>query len=64
MYLRNCWYIAGALDDVTDVPVGKVFLGDPAVPFRTVGGSVAAQEDWCCHRHLPLSLGQVVDGHL
>jgi vanillate O-demethylase monooxygenase subunit len=64
VYLRNCWYIAGEPDDVTDAPVGKVFLGDPVVLFRTGDGSVAALEDRCCHRHLPLSLGEVVDGHL
>ena len=64
MYLRNCWYIAGLPEDVKDTPVGRVFLGDPVVLFRTADGDVAALEDRCCHRHLPLSLGRVSDGNL
>ena len=64
MYLRNCWYIAALPEDVTDAPVGRVFLGEPVVMFRTSDGSVAALEDRCCHRHLPLSLGQVTGGNL
>lgn len=64
MYLRNCWYIAGLPEDVSDSPVGRVFLGDPVVLFRTAAGDVAALEDRCCHRHLPLSLGRVAAGNL
>ena len=59
MYLRNCWYIAGLPEDVSGSPVGRVFLGDPVVLFRAADGAVAALEDRCCHRHLPLSLGRV-----
>ena len=64
MYLRNCWYIAGLPEDLQDVPVGRVFLGEPVVLFRTSDDSVVALEDRCCHRHLPLSLGRVADGNL
>ena len=59
MYLRNCWYIAGLSEDVSESPVGRVFLGDPVVLFRATDGAVAALEDRCCHRYLPLSLGRV-----
>ena len=59
MYLRNCWYIAGLPEDVSESPVGRVFLGDSVVLFRAADGAVAALEDRCCHRHLPLSLGRV-----
>ncbi|MGB0629053.1 MAG: Rieske 2Fe-2S domain-containing protein [Alphaproteobacteria bacterium] len=64
MYLRNCWYIAALPEEVADRPVGRIFLGDPVVLFRTADGAAAALEDRCCHRHLPLSLGQVVEGNL
>ena len=64
MYLRNCWYVAGLPGEVTNEPVGKIFLGEPVVLFRTSDGTVAALEDRCCHRHLPLSLGKVSNGRL
>lgn len=64
MYLRNCWYIAGLPEDVSGSPVGRVFLGDPVVLFRAADGAVAALEDRCCHRHLPLTLGRVSGDNL
>ena len=64
MYLRNCWYIAGLPEEVRDRPLGRVFLGDPVVLFRDSDGNPAALEDRCCHRHLPLSLGKIVNDTL
>ena len=63
-YLRNCWYVAGLPEELSEAPLGRVFLGDPVVLFRGVDGKPAALEDRCCHRHLPLSLGNVVEGTL
>lgn len=57
MYLRNCWYVAGWSRDVADLPVAQTILEQDIVLFRLAGGSVAALEDRCPHRHLPLSMG-------
>jgi vanillate monooxygenase len=62
VYLRNCWYIAADPDEVGAVPLGRTFLGEPVVLYRSGDGTVAALEDRCCHRSLPLSMGSVV-GH-
>lgn len=64
MYLRDCWYIAGLPAELDDTPVGRVLLGEPVVLFRDGDGTAAALEDRCCHRHLPLSMGRVVEGRL
>ena len=56
MFLRNGWYAALWSHELTDQPVGKTFLNDKVVLFRTAGGKVGALEDCCCHRAAPLSL--------
>ncbi len=64
MYLRNCWYIAAMPDEIRDEPLARTFLDEPVVLFRDGDGMVAALEDRCCHRHLPLSMGRVAGGRL
>ena len=64
MYLRNTWYIAAQPSEVGVVPLGRSFLGEPVVLFRDAQGRAAALADRCCHRGLPLSLGQVIGGRL
>ena len=64
MYLRNCWYIAASPDEIDEEPLGRTFLGDAVVLFRGADGTVSALEDRCCHRSLPLSMGQVKGDHL
>jgi len=53
------WYVAGFSQEFTDRPIARTFLGQPIVLFRTGEGHVAALEDRCCHRSLPLSCGTV-----
>ena len=53
----NQWYVAGFAWELKDKPVGRTLLGKPLVLFRTAEGQVAALEDRCCHRALPLSSG-------
>lgn len=53
------WYVAGFAWELQDVPVARTLLGHPVVMFRTADGRVAALEDRCCHRELPLSCGAV-----
>lgn len=56
------WYMAGFSTDLTDKPVGRTFLNQRVVLFRTGDGQVAALEDRCCHRSLPLSCGTIEAG--
>ena len=61
MYLRNRWYVAAAAPELDDGPLGRTIMDDPVVFFRTNDGVVAALEDACAHRYMPLSQG-TVDG--
>lgn len=53
----NQWYVAALGKELTDKPIGRKLLGMPVVLFRTEDGQVAALEDRCCHRAMPLSCG-------
>lgn len=53
------WYVAAFSSEITDKPLGRKLLNHPIVMFRTGDGQVAALEDRCCHRSLPLSCGTV-----
>ena len=53
------WYVAGFSSELTDKPIARKFLNQPVVLFRNGNGQVAALEDRCCHRSLPLSCGTV-----
>ncbi len=59
MFLRNHWYVAAFSDEVREEPLGRTFLNEPVAMFRTRGGTVAALEDRCAHRLMPLSKGWV-----
>ena len=63
-FLRNFWYIAAWSDEVSDRPFARTILGAPIVLYRKRDGDVAALEDRCAHRALPLSLGTVVGNDL
>jgi vanillate O-demethylase monooxygenase subunit len=60
MYLRNAWYVAGWSSEMTGKPIGRTFLDEPVVLYRGENGRVAALEDRCCHRAMPLSHGTVL----
>lgn len=51
------WYVAALGWELKDKPLGRTLLNKPIVLFRTANGQVAALEDRCCHRALPLSNG-------
>lgn len=59
MFLRNAWYVAAWDHEVTASPRAVRLLGEDVVLFRRTDGSVAALEDACPHRKLPLSMGRV-----
>jgi phenylpropionate dioxygenase-like ring-hydroxylating dioxygenase large terminal subunit len=60
MLLKNCWYVAAFADEVGEQPLARTIAGEPIVMFRTAGGALAALEDRCCHRGLPLAFGAVI----
>ena len=62
MFLRNYWYVAADVKEIEDRPLARLILNEPVVMFRQKDGKVAALEDRCVHRHLPLSMGKMVDG--
>lgn len=57
MFLRNWWYCAAESGELGAQPLGRVFLEEPVVLFRTSQGAAAALEDQCCHRRAPLHKG-------
>ncbi len=63
-YLRNRWYVAARVQELEKGPVGRTIMDEPVVLFRGEGGQVAALEDACAHRYMPLSHGKVQDGRI
>ncbi len=57
-YVRNAWYVAGWSSEFDDSLKRVVILEQPVVMYRTSNGLVAALEDQCPHRLLPLSKGK------
>ncbi len=58
------WYVAGFSWELQDKPLARTLLNRHMVLFRTEDGQVAALEDRCCHRELPLACGTVEAGGL
>jgi len=56
--VRNAWYVAAWSREVDHELRRFVILGDPVLLFRRKDGTVAALEDRCPHRQLPLSKGK------
>lgn len=64
MFLRNVWYVAGYSADIEPGRhIGRKYLNEPVVLFRTQSGRLSALEDRCSHRAMPLSAGHV-DGEI
>lgn len=64
MFVKNAWYIAALASEAGDKPLARTILGKPLVLFRSQEGTIAVLDDRCCHRGLPLSLGEVVNDGL
>jgi len=62
-FLHNQWYAAALSTEIGGTPFPRTICGEDVVLFRTAGGTLAALEDRCAHRHAPLSLG-TVDGEV
>jgi vanillate O-demethylase monooxygenase subunit len=59
MFPLNRWYVAGFAWELADKPLARTLLDQNIVLFRTGSGAVAALENRCCHKSLPLSRGTV-----
>ncbi len=61
-FIKNAWYVACWSDDVKE---GELFhrklLDEPVVFYRKQNGEVAALQDRCPHRFVPLHLGKIVN---
>jgi phenylpropionate dioxygenase-like ring-hydroxylating dioxygenase large terminal subunit len=56
----DTWLIAAHAEELGTAPVGRIVNGLPIVLYRTADGRVAALEDRCPHKNVPLSIGRVV----
>ena len=62
-FLKNVWYAAAHVHELdNDEPgramVARTICNEPVVMFRTAAGDIAALEDRCPHRFVPLSMGK------
>ena len=62
-FILNAWYVAAWPHEVTrDALLGRVICGQGVTLWRDQDGKVAALEDRCSHREMPLSLGCLENG--
>ncbi len=59
---RNCWYVAAHAHEITESLYARTLLNQAVIFWRTADGNVAALEDRCPHRLVPLSTGKTVNG--
>lgn len=59
MFLRNCWYAVGWDYEFKQAPLARTICGEDIVFYRKPDRGMAALEDMCPHRLLPLSKGRL-----
>jgi phenylpropionate dioxygenase-like ring-hydroxylating dioxygenase large terminal subunit len=59
-FLRNTWYVAANAYELDEGIVARASCNEKIVMFRTSTGAIAALEDRCPHRFVPLSMGKRV----
>ncbi|MDH7796138.1 MULTISPECIES: aromatic ring-hydroxylating dioxygenase subunit alpha [unclassified Beijerinckia] len=59
-YFHQSWYVAAWSRDIDRSLTVHTILGESIVLFRDSKGTVAALENRCAHRHVPLSAGALV----
>lgn len=64
MFLRNTWYVAAFDHEFKQPFIARRLLDIPLIMFRTSDGKLAALEDLCPHRLLPLSCGKRVEDQI
>lgn len=63
-FVRNSWYVAGWSKDFGSALKPLEIVGIRIVLYRASSGTLAALEDRCPHRLLPLSKGKLVDDNI
>ena len=63
-FVRNAWYVAGWAKEFDHRLHQVKVLNEDLVVFRTSKGEVAALKDRCPHKHLPLSMGRLIDDEI
>lgn len=58
-YPYDCWYIAAHSSEVGRSLLGREILGQPVLLYRQESGAVAALDNRCIHRGMPLSAGRL-----
>src|SRR5687768_13867493 len=62
MFVRNSWYAAASSEEIGHrEPFARTIIGEPLVFFRARDGHIAAFDDRCPHRRMPLSLGRITE---
>ena len=59
-FLKDVWYVAANAFELDEGLVSRTICNEPIVMFRTASGEVAALQDRCPHRFVPLSMGKRV----
>ncbi len=59
MFVKNSWYVAAFTGEILGQPLARRIAGEPVVFYRGSDGEISALEDRCCHRGLPLSMGEI-----
>lgn len=62
MFPRNCWYVAAHAHEISSELFARTLLNEAIIFWRTADGEIAALEDRCPHRLVPLSAGKTVNG--
>ena len=57
-FLKNAWYMAAWSEEIGASLLRRRILGRAIVLYRLENGRVAALDDRCPHRFLPLSRGE------
>lgn len=63
-FIRDTWYVCARSEDVSRGLLARTVLAEQIVLFRRSDGTVAALEDACPHRKLPLSQGSLQGDHV
>lgn len=59
-FIRNTWYAAAWGEEIGRSLLPRTLLEEPLVFFRREDGTVAAMQDRCPHRIVPLSMGRLI----
>lgn len=60
MFLFNRWYTAAWSSEVSQSLMARTLLNEPVLLYRKEDGTPVALEDRCCHKSVPLSMGNLV----